>query len=410
MPRSKDLLLIVLAVGMLLGMMLVGCSKKQPSQPTSASKATTLAVPTDEECRQFAESLEKAIAVGDGAVMNAMINWEVILEEATDGLDFPDKIWADLRKGFLDETQRSTGIAFQIADSAANGGSYHFLRLCTKADQKRAVFRLLTSESGVNYHELVLGRLPDGEVRIVDIYVYMAGEPFSTTIRRNFVPVAAEASKGILAKLTQAENDYVKHLDVIVRMARAQQSGRYQEVLDLYAGLPPSLKKEKNFLMMRLLAASKVDKSVYRRTLDTFAVHFPGDPSLDLLLIDKYSLAHEYDKALACIDRLDAALDGDPYLDFLRANVKLAQDDQEAARQFATRAIETDETLVKAYWVLVAMSLERKDFDETNRLFGLMEEKCGVQFADLAQLPTYAEYAKSPQYREWLNAHQPAPQ
>ncbi len=403
----RFLLLLVGLVGLCLG----GCGRKQPAkpstQPTVPKAAANWQMPTDEECEQFAASLEQIVLSGDLAAFNSAMDWDAILESATGGIEGVETARRGFIVGAKTALRRPGSAGYELIKQVTQGASYRCIRIHVEGNEKRALFRLLGPEGGLNYHDLILARQPDGNVRAVDMYVFAIAERASQTLRRAFLALAAEASKGILGKLTGTESDYVRHAADLRRMADAFQGGRRQQVLDIYSRLPSSLKRDKSVLILRVGAAAELGEQEYTAAMDTLRRYHPRDPCLDLMLIDRYFLQKRYDEALRCVERLDAAVGGDPYLNALRANVSAAQEEYDAAREFAHKAIDADPTLLEAYWALVSVSLATKDFDETSRLLRLIDEKFAVEFADLNEVPEYADYVKSPQYQEWLKSRSP---
>lgn len=401
---------------------LVGCAEKDPAGvakgpakvPAAAPAVTAAAesqtpvwqTPTDEECRQFAKSLEQIVQSGDLAAFNNVVDWDAILDKATSGFPGIEKARRQFTAGVKQTMGSRTGLGWNVAQQVTNGGSYRFLRIHSKYDQKRVLFRfLLAGQQGVNYHDFVLVRQSDGKIRAVDLYIFLSAEMLSTTIRRGFVPVVAEVSKSVLAKLTGAENEYIKHIKIVSQMSNAVVSGNSQQALEIYRRLPPVLQKDKNLLLLRLRAAQATgDETLYVVAIDDFRRCHPNDPCIDMLAIDGHILNKRYDEALKCIDRLDKAVGGDTYLDVLRANLRIAQGDHEAARALAQKAIDAEESLVDAYWTLVAIALAEKNFDETTRLLNLIIQKFNVEIGDLSGNPMYAEYIKSPQYKQWMQS------
>jgi hypothetical protein len=67
-------------------------------------------------------------------------------------------------------------------------------------------------------------------------------------------------------------------------------------------------------------------------------------------------------------------------------------------------AYQHDSTLPDAFWILVTVSLDNRDFGLTASLLTHLEDKCGAQLGNLKDIPEYADFVKSPQYAEWMNA------
>jgi tetratricopeptide (TPR) repeat protein len=398
--------LVVLAALAILG--LSACEKRQTSKtPSTADVPVSVAAhgqtPTDDECRQFAKALEAAVASGDVAAINRLIDWEVILERATARIDIP----ADARNGFLIGARKAlngpASIAGQLAAEPKKGGQYKLLRIHTDGEQqKRVLFRLLDAKQRLNYHDMLLVRQAGGGVRAADMYVFATAEMISQTFRRGYIPLAAEASKSAIARLTQSESDFIKHVKDFQEITSNVRGGRPQQALDIYARLPDSLKKDKNLLMLRVAAASAVDEQQYDEAMNALRTLYPDDPCVDLIGLDSHFIHKKYAAARKAIDRLDKSLGGDPYLDVLRASVYLAEKHYQEARECAVRAAKAEKDLVSAYWTQVTIALEQKDFDEVAKLLVFIEKGLHLELSDPTTAPEYAEFVKSPQYQKWL--------
>jgi tetratricopeptide (TPR) repeat protein len=247
-------------------------------------------------------------------------------------------------------------------------------------------------------------RQPDGEIRIVKMYVYLAAETMAKILRRAFLAAVASESRTLLERLQGKESDFVKHIAETQAMTAAVQNGQPQRAIAIYRKLPLSLQKDKSLLLIRYRAAAELQDDEYTKAMDDFRKYHPDDPCIDIICVDAHFQDGEFDEALACVDRLDEAVGGDPYLELIRANVCIQDEDYDGARKLAHKALEAEEDLIDAQWCLITISLAEKDFDETSRLLTKLAEEFGMEFDDLTQVPEYAEYVKSPQYRQWLES------
>ena len=94
---------------------------------------------------------------------------------------------------------------------------------------------------------------------------------------------------------------------------------------------------------------------------------------------------------------------GDPYLNLIRANIAIGQNDAEAARGLV-------ETLVKAlpdkategYGILLDQAIETQNHVETTRILKALEARKPVRFPiDFNKAEPFANYAASPEYEKW---------
>jgi predicted Zn-dependent protease len=238
-----------------------------------------------------------------------------------------------------------------------------------------------------------------------DIYIYISGELLSETFRRAALPLAQEASKSFIERLTAAESEYVKNVDQLAKMAELMHQGRHAEVLATYAQLPEVLRREKGTLLMRYQAAAKVGEAELLKVVEDFRGYHPDDVCLDFLLIDYHILRKEYDEALGAIDRLDASVGGDPHLNLLRADSVYRQGDTAKAFDLVRQANAADPEAIDPYYTLLGLTVLEKDHEKTLAALKRIESRFGVDLSGVAQSPDYEEFRKSPQGQEWTRAH-----
>ncbi len=383
-----------------------------PTAPDPAGEKDSGEIPTPEEARQFAERMIDVLKRGDSEGMNALIDWDALLERTTAGIDVAPEVRDGFIKGVKEARNAPGSLVTELIGAVRRGGEISLLRVHLVDKSPRALLRMAFPENGgVNYYDMVLTRRPDGEVRAVDLFVYISGELFSQTLRKGYIQLAAYENRNFLDKLTGREQTFVQNLPKMKRMTDAIAAGQYDQALATFDELPEDLKHEKLFLLIRIRAAqAKDDMTLYAATIEDLRKHYPDDPSINFLSIDGYVLKKEFDKALASIDRLDANLGGDPYLNVLRAGILLQQGKNEEARNVALKAIAEEPSLLDAYWTLVTISLKEEKYDETLRLLTQLEKDFQLQMRDMSQIPEYAGFVKSPQYQEWQKAHPGGPQ
>lgn len=392
-----------LVVGCVLaGCGLLGCTARPPAPAHVANPADPAEQPTDDECQTFGQTFEKLVVSGNVAEVNQMIDWDTLLGRATAGPQAADKFRAEYQLGLRQKLATAPGLAGQMVDQAKKGGDYRFLRVHTVDGQKRALVRLMTGEQGnLNYHDLVLVRRPGGQVGLADMFMFASGEFLTTTMRRAYLPMAAESSPTVLDELTPNETEFVQQLPRLGAMSVERNEGRPENALEIYAQLPMSLQRDKSVLMLRLSSAEHIGEREYDAAVGEFRRAFPDEPCLDLAAVETYMGQERWELARGCLDRLEKSVGGDPYLNVLRANLSLAEDKCGDARKFAQSAIDAEDSLALAYWSLVAISLKERNYDETSRLLNVISAKFHSDFNDLKAIPDYLDYVKSPQYRKW---------
>jgi hypothetical protein len=356
---------------------------------------------TEDECLGFARKLEKEVAKGDIDAVLARFDWDALLDRVTAGVDADDPFVRQYRQTFVARQRTGGDVVPVIVDGVRRGGSHTLLRVYEKGGSRRALFRFLPP-GGFNYHECLLARSKDGRVRIADVYVFLSGENASDSLRRLFLPAAAEASKGLLEKLLTSESDMVKYHRSILAISGYTREGRPAEAMRVYRSLPESVQREKCVLLLRLLAAQKLGEKEHAAGLDGLHAQYPDDPCHDLLAINFHILGRRHDEALAAVDRLEQAVGGDPYLVSVRGDIHYAKGDGATAARYAKEAIGAEPTLAAPHWTLVRVSLAERKFDETVKLLLRIEETLGLEVGNLTKVPGYADFVKSPEHKDWL--------
>lgn len=392
---------------------LAGCGAnagKDAGSDSAGSTATAAAVSSgapvsDDESEAFATAFEKAIGSGDIAAANRLFDWDALLATSTSGIEAPKQARESFSQGFK-ERMAQGGILAEICRLMQKGGTYTHLRVHDRDGERRVLFRMvMPDEGGFNYHDLVLARRPDGKVRAVDLYIFLSAEKLSQTLRRVYLPVAADLSRNVLAKLTGISGDervYVENLTKVDQMSTLIRENKFAEAQQIYDGFPPVMKKDKNVLLMRLQALQHGDEAAYGEAIGEFRKNYPNDPCVNILSIDYFLVKKQYDRALDCIDRVDKSVGGDPYMNVLRANLLVAAARFDDAKRACQKAIDGDPTLLQAYTSMLGIAVQRDDHPLTLAMLKELRDRFEVQFNNLETIDLYSRFVKSPQYKEWL--------
>jgi hypothetical protein len=378
-----------------------GCNRTRPAAPVERAVEEFHQGPplTEADGKQFAAQLEKAAHEGNARAFQDLFDWKALFERSTAGLD--PSIGKEVLKG-AEQADAAGSFARQITEAVSKGGSYRLVRVHDVDGHRRVLFRLLQPQ-GVNYHDLILVRGADNQIRAVDFLVYLSGELMSRTFHRLFLTLAVSSSRGLLGKLMGTDRELVENASTMTAMNQAIRDGKPADALAKFKTLPPRLKKEKAFLLIRLMAAQAVGEEAYQEAMDDIAREHPGDPCMDLIRIDALLLKKKFDDARAAVDRLDQALGGDPYLDVFRCNISLESGQLEQAREAAQRAVKALPDQQLPHWCLVTVSLRQKDHEETARLLTDLEDRFKLQMDNLENNKDYQDFVRSPAYKKWLN-------
>lgn len=318
---------------------MLGCNfaeKKAPAAPD-------LVAPSAEEAKKFADEFIATVSSADAKAASSMIDWDVLLARATAGTTGSPRF----RAGFIDGAKKSTETSSytrQLVSQLSQGARISMLRVRGDEGGRSVLLRILQPGGGVGYNELLLTKGEDGKVRAADVYVYATGEYFSDTMKRMYkFAVASEPT--FMERLKRKKNPVVQMAEMYKQMGEKVGTGQNEEAVALFKRMPPDLRKEKSVLVAYVTASSNLGSEQYQSAIDELRNTYPNDSGIDLMLIDGFILRQRYDDALACIDRLDKDLSGDPYLDILRANLSAVKGDENAMRRYARRAVEREPEL-----------------------------------------------------------------
>lgn len=364
----------------------------------AASGAPVGATSTD--VAMATETFIDDLRAGDLERAGARVDWSTMIERAARGLELPQEVLDEFERGFRAAAMTPTGLLGSIAGGLAAGGTLTTIHFREVAGEPSAVLRVL-GEDGVNYLELVFAADASPPL-IVDVYPFAAGELVSESARTVLVAIAAERSKSLLERLIPGSGHFQAGIEGIQAMQSEFVEGRFDRVLALHADLPESFATGKSALLLRLQASMRVSREEHEKTLALFREHHPASPATDLLSIDYYLFREEHEKSLACVDRLDRRVGGDPYLHVLRAGIHFDNGNSTAAADHARKAIAADESLVEAYWTLVTVSLAREQYDLTVDTLERLEEVFLMEFNDFSEIPEFAGFVKSEEYARWL--------
>lgn len=355
---------------------------------------------SEAECLAAARRFAEAIEAGDLEGARGLIDYDELARRSTENVKASDSFRKGFIRGFVNRA-KTGAFEQQIMTAAGPGATYRILRAHRVGNETRVWIRLVSDESGLNYHDVVFYRGPDGRPRAADLYIVATGELFSQTMRRLYIMAAAGQNRSLLQRLSPDESDLVKHLDKFQALSQ-QVRTQPASAISIYNSLPESLRQNKVLMLLRIHAASNLDEALYAQAIDDFRHRFPQDPAVDMLSIDWHFLREEFSECLEAIESVENVVGGDPYLDTYRGNLALAQGNYPEALRFAEQSIAEDPTLPDSYWLRVSVALNQGDYDQVVEELKLLDREFAMEWEDLSQIPEYASFVNTPQHRQWL--------
>jgi tetratricopeptide (TPR) repeat protein len=348
---------------------------------------------------EFAVEVEETMAMLDSSVLDEALDFGAMGRRITNKVPgHPGQ-----RREFLAGMGPSIrAIGAEIVAGLEIDGAFSFLGLRERDGKPHLQFRVLI-EGGLNYYELEVELDSAGDVRIVDIYIFLLGEHLSSMARRLYMQMVAAESPDAVEADGEAGSDLVEYIDEIRHFQGLCEGGEVDEALALFETLPKSLREERFMQSQRATVAQLAADDVYMEVLNAYAKLFPGDENLCLWMMDAYILVGDFEKALAAIDDVENLVVGDDYLDCLRASVLLEMGKVEEAIAKARSACEAIPQLEDAWWILAGIGLGSEEFEVVvEGLEGLMDHHFYLFYAeDLEGVPEYEAFLASEVGQAW---------
>ena len=363
---------------------LIGCGpEKAPAAPaiTPAGRA---------EAEAFAAQFVAHVQASEKPQLAAMIDDLTLARRGVAGRAVPEVMWRAAGRSMADEMIDSMCETVQ-------GGSVTLLRVRGDTRSMRAIVRLI-GEQGFNYMELELGRAPGAAaISVVDVKNYVDGELSSVSFGRLLETLA---TKGNL-------NQVGPEAQLVMEARTKLQAGDAVGARAVYARIPEYLRKDRSIRMLELEILDSSDLPAFAAAFDRFAKDFPDGASLALMSLDRYLHRKEFARALEAIDTLDKAVEGDPYLDVMRANTHLEAALLPQAIAAARRAIEREPTLQDARWSLLTATMRAKDYPSAIEVMNELTTSFQIQFSQQAMLgePEWSGFLASAEGKRWLSEH-----
>lgn len=353
---------------------------------------------------QFGKDLAEAISKNDADRMMKMQDAEGLAARAFEKMTGMRNA-ANMRRGFVDGVQgREGGWMWN-----AMGNEVSLLRTRERLGFPAVLLRLKTVDGGVNYLDVIVR--PDGAgFKAVDTFNYVLATTVSEESRQALLSMTAKSDGDALASMLgmgQADKDAPRHLKAI---GDALREGKSEEVLRLYEALPVRLKTQRMFFIMRLQALTALSSTGDDKIDDDYKAALRAAPDIlgkesttDLLMVGLLFMENDFQGADECLQRVDKAIGGDPYLKCLRANARLMLKDYDGVITLADQAQKEEPTLSEPVDLRLSVHAERKDHKALVAELRAFKKNFG-QILDRAALTddaTYNDFLASPEFLAW---------
>ena len=382
-----------------------GCSKKPKKNPMTVTKADVakpVADITEAEAEQFGKALAEALHQEQSGAFRRMWDGEQMFYRI-----FPKDV-VDARPELKSTLPVWSGRVAQQMYANLVGHRVEVLR--SVRDTEGVKIRLRLVAEGMNYWDVLLGRDARGRVQGVDYVDYTSGDSLSESQRRLFQQLMPNLISGKVNRAQAAQE--MQNVQELKELITLFHQGKFQEFLDRYDRLNPTIKTQRSIMHFRVMAANDVavglmtegkpTGGIYAKAVDEYRINHPDAWNLELLLIDYHFLKNEYAKALNVIDALDKRIGGDPYLDLFRGNAHYSMDDHETARRFLVKVEQAYSWDQDVYDTLLEIALDAKEFKEVTRILIAKETHTNYEWdPDFNGIERFDAYRASPELAKW---------
>lgn len=297
------------------------------------------------ESKVFAKKLEKQATIRSEIFFTSSISNKALANRVKEiaNLGTFNEINMGLKEGL-----KQTDIGKAILNSLGKEGKFELVKLYEKENKMHGIFRLFSYESGLNYYDVELIK-EENEVKIADFFIYTSNENFSQTMA-NLIKAKLKNNKD-----ADAYSPELRLKDI----RTALNNGRYKTAWDDFNQLPYEFQNTKAAQMMHLQICQNLSDSLYKNAVTRFESLFKNDTCSNLILLDKFVVDKEYDKAIEAINKIDAKISKDPFLDYFRGLMYYSKNDMDKAISCYEKVVLAMPTFSKVYLELISIYTEK---------------------------------------------------
>ncbi|MEM5566806.1 hypothetical protein WNY78_16920 [Psychroserpens sp. AS72] len=282
---------------------------------------------------EFGQMIETIIHESDGDSFITKLNKDKFFDRVLSDYSKLDREDSYIKGFLIGMNNALKSFPNEIISDVENGAYYDFInyRYDTESQTYYALFRLYSSETGMNYHDYRLVK-NDGEIQFSDMYIYLTGEHFTSTIGRLMQYTVPKNS----VVESQIKNPETKDL---YKAFIYNKNGNYEKAYKIMDGFKSELSKEKFLLIFKTLIAAQIDESKYLESLEDLINTFPDDQTIALNKVDYYIYKEEYYEAIQVVNQLQNETEDD-FLNFFKAGIAFEDKNYDLALNLYTYTID----------------------------------------------------------------------
>lgn len=291
---------------------------------------------------------------------------------------------------------------FSISNSLSKSViPYSYKYIGFKKDSSLVVRQWDKKDGGFNYLFLKVEKISEHWM-IVDMYVVTTGDYMSATIKNTvYMP-------GILRMLdTKTGEKKYSILETYLEAYHLFGKGEYALAYSKISEIPLA-NRLKLHQVLKIKAASMLfededEDNRYVRSIAEYEELFPNDPSLQIILLDKYTLAGEHHKTLEAIESMKDYALNDHYLNYYAGMIYIVLGDYNQAEKQIRIAIQGDEKESTYRWKLIAILEYRGHYAACVQLLDDIKKKSSDTDQEIAEMveTSHSYLFESKEYQNW---------
>lgn len=269
-----------------------------------------------------------------------------------------------------------------------------------KLKNSKPLIRIDYPEGGHEYMVLSLSKSPGNKIIVTDMFFLSAGKELSVSLGAA-TQLMLSPSKSMLKRLFGGVQINTNIVEKFKKISKLRGAGKYQDAYNVLNSLPDAVKNKRVVLDMAVQFSQFINDDEYRKQLTLLDRYHGKDETTVFILIDHHFFNGDFDKAQSSIDRLIDKFGEDGALYNLKANTYYQSKDMSSAIHQARKAIMIEPEFEGAYWTLVTVLLEQKNYSDVVDVLNILENKFSYSFSadNFSGNKIYDGFLKSSAYK-----------
>jgi tetratricopeptide (TPR) repeat protein len=352
---------------------------------------------------QAIKSLTQAVLDRDTQYISHNFDIDRLLDKAFQRVKVSDKFETNFRRGFKNNATKKIGA--MLLQHVQPDSLIKRLDSQTNQNSANVAFRFDLGDSGYSYVRFILEKHSENKtINIVDWYDYSKGQSYSETLATLITSVAPK--QGFLGKLEDFTSNKSDKRKLTFTLTNKLKAKDYSAIESIYQQQKEIISDDWILISMVVSASSMSgNEAFYKAVLADIAKNFQHDERAAFVLLDYYTYAENYPLAIKQMEKLSNQFANlDAAMEHLIASIYYIQSKYEPAIQYAKKSISIEPDFEDAYWTLVSIYVEKKEFSSSVEYLKLLEQNFGYEFSpqSFSDNEFYTTFLQSQAFQEWL--------